>query len=176
MKKLTIINTTYEDLPTIYQLYDMAIAYQRIKGYPVWNGYDKRILDEEIENRSQYKILLNAEIACIFSACQPGSVEAELWKERASVKSLYLHRIVVNQQYKGQKLFASILEWAENHMEGNDYKYVRMDTWADNPSLINYYKSFGFEEAGIGFTSDSPDLPSQYRNVKIIMMEKSTTS
>lgn len=175
MEKSSITNTTISDLPVIYDLYDKAIAYQKSRNFPVWNGYDKRVINDEIENKSQYKILINNELAAIFSACQPGHVEAELWQERAEKKAIYLHRIIVNRDFKGQKIFAKILQWTEEFIAGKGYQYIRMDTWADNPTLIDYYKSFGFEEAGIGYTSDSEDLPSQYRKVKIIMLEKTAT-
>jgi hypothetical protein len=46
-----------------------------------------------------------------------------------------------------------------------------MDTWADNPNLIAYYKSFGFEVTGYFTTPDTNELPMQQRNNKIVLLE-----
>ena len=58
--------------------------------------------------------------------------------------SIYLHRIVVNPEFKGQKLFGEILDWAIEHSKQNGLDSVRMDTWAANPTVIEYYKGCGF--------------------------------
>jgi hypothetical protein len=44
MQAFHIVNTTKEDLAFICTLFDDAIAYQKRKGFPVWNGYDKQVL------------------------------------------------------------------------------------------------------------------------------------
>jgi hypothetical protein len=46
-----------------------------------------------------------------------------------------------------------------------------MDTWADNPAIIDYYKSFGFDVAGYFKTPDIDELPIQQRNNEIVLLE-----
>ena len=69
MKQDSIINTDIKDLDFIYSLFDEAISYQKRKKYPVWVGYDKEVLKKDIKNRLQYKIIIDNNIACIFSIC-----------------------------------------------------------------------------------------------------------
>jgi len=46
-----------------------------------------------------------------------------------------------------------------------------MDTWADNESLINYYKSFGFKLIENYKTTNAPELPMQNRNLNVALLE-----
>ena len=67
MEPYNIVNTEIKDLYFIYSLFDEAISYQKRKGYPVWVGYDKEVLKNDIENKLQHKILIDNKIARIFS-------------------------------------------------------------------------------------------------------------
>ena len=46
-----------------------------------------------------------------------------------------------------------------------------MDTWADNPTIIDYYKSFGFVFLNNFVTSDTLNLPVQHRNISLALLE-----
>jgi ribosomal protein S18 acetylase RimI-like enzyme len=46
---------------------------------------------------------------------------------------------------EGQRQFEKVLNWAKDFAGQKNLKFVRMDTWADNGKIIDYYKSFGFE-------------------------------
>ena len=72
-------------------------------------------------------------MACIFSICYSDKI---IWREKEKGDSLYLHRIVVNPAYKGQKQFGKILNWAVNYAIKRELRHIRMDTWADDPNLI----------------------------------------
>jgi hypothetical protein len=52
-----IMNTETTDRTHIYRLFEEAIIYQRINNVPVWNGYNKVLIDTEINERTQYKIV-----------------------------------------------------------------------------------------------------------------------
>lgn len=86
-------------------------------------------------------------------------------------KSIYLHRIVVNPEFKGQRQFGTILNWAIEHSKQKGLSSIRMDTWADNPTIINYYKSFGFRFVENYTTPDSEELPVHNRNLAMALLE-----
>lgn len=163
-----IINTEMTDLESIYQLFEEAIAYQKRNGYPVWHGYDKRVLITDIDYNLQYKLLNGGEIAYLFSICYSDKL---IWREKDRDDAIYLHRMVVNQKFKGQKNFGKVLAWIREHCEGKSLRFIRMDTWADNPKIISYYKSFGFHIAGYFTTPDTEELPIQQRNNEIVLLE-----
>ena len=166
--ELQIEKTLPADLEFIYKLFDHSIVYQEKRGSPVWRGYDKGSLMRDVTNGNQYKIMIGSEIAIVFSVCY---ADAIIWREKEQADSIYLHRIVVNPAFKGQKLFGQILDWAIEHAKQRGLNFIRMDTWAHNPPLIDYYISFGFMFMGNFNTPDSPALPSHDRNLALALLE-----
>jgi GNAT superfamily N-acetyltransferase len=165
-----ILNTVQSDLDFVYWLFDQAAVYQEKNNYPAWRGYDKKILQEDIERRRQYKITHKSKIACIFTVLLADPL---IWTDNEKGNAIYLHRIVVNPDFKGNRLFEKILHWAMGYAKARNKEYVRMDTWANNPTIIAYYQSFGFKFLGEITTTDNLDLPHQNRNITLALLEKS---
>jgi len=163
-----IINTAADDLDFICRLFEEAIAYQQRNKYPGWNNYDKAFLENEIGQKLQFKIVEDGQILCIFSIC---FTDPLIWRDKDKGTSIYLHRVVVNPAFKGQSQFAKVLKWAVEYAERDKLDTVRMDTWAENTAIINYYKSFGFEFLENFTTSNSTDLPVQHRNLNVALLE-----
>ena len=161
-------NTEMVDLNDIYKLFDHSIIYQEKKGYPIWKNYDKNAIVRDIQNRNQYKILIDSIPAIVFSVCYADKL---LWRDRDRLDAIYLHRIVVNPDYKGQQLFGKIMSWALGHALQKQLSYIRMDTWAANPTLIYYYEKFGFSFIENFTTPDSEELPVHNRNLALSLLE-----
>lgn len=168
MSDYTILPTEATDAPTIYWLFDEAIAYQQRHGYQVWKGYDKEVLRREQEQGLQHKVVIDGQVAAVFSLCYADPL---IWGEQERGDALYLHRIVVNPHFKGQKQFEKIAHWAAGHALQRGLRFVRMDTWADNPNLLAYYQAFGFVSLGNSTIPDSPDLPTAYRLLDVVLLE-----
>ena len=164
----TVLNTEMEDLPFIYGLFEQSIIYQEKKGYPVWRNYDRNAIVKDIENNNQYKIIIDSAIAIVFSV---GYSDKVIWRELDEGKSIYLHRIVINPEFKGQKLFRRVVAWSINHMQNKGLSTIRMDTWAANPTIIDYYRSFGFEIIENYTTPNSAELPVHNRNLALTLLE-----
>ena len=94
-----------------------------------------------------------------------------IWRELDEGNSIYLHRIVVNPEFKGRKLFGAVLNWAIDHVKQKGLHSIRMDTWADNPTIINYYKTFGFRFVENYTTPDNPELPVHNRKLSMTLLE-----
>lgn len=103
--KLSIENTITDDLPMVYGLFDQAIEYQERNQYNVWNGYDKIALQSEMNDGLHYKVVSENKILAVFSIC---FCDAVIWRERDRGDAIYLHRIVVNPQFKGQRQFGKV--------------------------------------------------------------------
>ena len=161
-------NTETNDLDFIFGLFANSIVYQEKHGYPVWRNYDKRVIVNDIENKNQYKVIIDSKIAIVFSICYNDKV---IWRDLDRGESIYLHRIVVNPEFKGQKLFGVILDWAVLQCTKNALKHIRMDTWAANRTIADYYKSFGFSFVENYTTPDSADLPVHNRNLALTLLE-----
>ena len=164
----TIIHTNLDDLPFIYSLFDDAIIYQRRNGYPDWKDYSKDVLEDDILKQKQFKIIINEEIACIFTCCLEDKI---VWRERDQSDAIYLHRIVSNKDHKGQKLFQDVLSFTISKCKELNRQFIRLDTWANNDSIINYYASFGFDIVKYSINPDIPELPIQMRGNRVALME-----
>lgn len=163
-----IENTSIADLNLIYTLFEQAIIYIKENNYIGWTTYDKHFIRKDIEENFQFKIISGNNVLCIFSICY---TDALIWREREQKDAIYLHRIVVNPFFKGQKQFEKILNWVKQFATEKGLRYIRMDTWANNPNIIEYYKSFGFIHLEDYTTPNTQQLPEQHRNLNVALLE-----
>jgi predicted GNAT family N-acyltransferase len=163
-----VINTALGDLEQIFELFEHSINYQEEKGYPVWRNYDKNAIITDIQNKNQYKVIIDSKTAIIFSVRYDDKV---IWRDLDKGNSIYLHRIVVNPEFKGRKLFGKILDWAIKHSKQNGLSSIRMDTWAANPTIIDYYNGFGFTFIETYTTPNSEELPVHNRKLALALLE-----
>jgi N-acetylglutamate synthase-like GNAT family acetyltransferase len=161
-------NTQMSDAELIFQLFEHSIQYQEKKGYPVWRNYDRNAIIRDIENGNQYKVVIDGTMAIVFSVAYNDKI---IWRDRDKADAIYLHRIVVNPVFKGQKLFGKILDWSIEHCKQKQLQFVRMDTWAANANIGDYYKSFGFNFIENYTTPDSVELPVHNRNLALTLLE-----
>ena len=166
--KFIITNATNSDVPKVYQLFEEAILFQKRRKYIGWKNYDKEFVKADIQNGLLFKIINTDDIVGIFSICYSDPL---IWREKEKGNALYIHRTVLNQNFKGEKIFNKILNWAITHAGEKKLKYIRIDTWADNEKIIEYYKSYGFSFKENYTTPDTDDLPTQHRNLKVALME-----
>jgi ribosomal protein S18 acetylase RimI-like enzyme len=161
-------NTESKDLKLIFELFEHSITYQEKHGYPVWKNYDRNAVIKDIEDKHQYKVVIGSTLAIAFSVCYDDKI---IWRARENGDAMYLHRIVVNPAFKGQKLFGKIIDWSIEHCRQRGIKNIRMDTWAANPTIIEYYKSFGFSVIENYTTPDTNELPVHNRNLALTLLE-----
>ena len=167
-RDLYIEHTVSSDLPQIFTFLNAAIAYQKTNNYPVWPLFDRALLEKDINDKLQYKIMINNDLACVFTICHSDPI---VWRDKDQDKAIYLHRVIVNPKYKGNRLFGHVKQWALDYAKSNDIPFIRMDTWADNPSIMEYYKSFGFRIVEYFTTPDTEELPIQQRGNDVVLFE-----
>jgi len=168
IEQYEVKNTEMSDLSLIFNLLDQSIAYQEKRGYPAWRNYDKNAIIRDIENKNQYKVVVDSSTAIVFSVCYTDKI---IWRDFEKGDAMYLHRIVVNPAFKGQKLFGIILDWAIKHGKQKKLTSIRMDTWAANPNIVNYYTGFGFSFVENYTTPESPELPVHNRSLALTLLE-----
>ena len=116
-----------------------------------------------------------------FSACMDDGVVAGyfsvalsdelIWGPEEKGDAIYIHRVCVNPGRKGNKLAASILEWAPAYVSSLGRKFIRMDTWADNKRLVDFYVDCGFQYIGDRQLGDVPELEPHYSNIKLALFQ-----
>jgi ribosomal protein S18 acetylase RimI-like enzyme len=166
---VTIISQTQEDIPIIYGLYEQAIAFQKEKGYQVWNGYDAPTIARDIEDKRGFKIVEDDQIIAIFSLTLSDPI---IWGEKDQNDAMYLHRVMTSANARGRNLVGTMIEWSAEYVKANGKPFLRLDTWAANTKIIAYYEQFGFVYLGNRQMPDSKDLPVQARNLNLALMER----
>jgi GNAT superfamily N-acetyltransferase len=159
---------TPTDLTMIYWLFEQAILYQKARGYIGWKTYDKEYLETDVIKGLLYKVTDGDLILCIFCVCYADPI---IWREKERGDAVYLHRVVVHPQHRGGQLFGKVLDWALNHARELQRSFVRIDTWADNGKIIQYYTGYGFRFVEDYTTPDDPNLPDQHRNLRVALLE-----
>ena len=165
---MQIMNSTIADIPVMLELYDIAREYQKEKSMRHWLSFDPVLLKKEIEERRQWKIVEEDIITCIFLTAYE---DPFIWGEKNNDPAIYLHRIVTNPLYRGNNYVMKIIEWAKKHAADMGKKFIRVDTWGDNPKLIDYYIKCGFNFLGIITPEATDKLPEHYSCISLSLLE-----
>lgn len=169
-EKTIVLPATLNDLPVIYWLFEKAIAYQKENGFVGWQTFDRNYLQADVEKELLFKLTREKELVCIFCICYADPL---IWREKEQGDAIYLHRVVVHPDHRGEQLFGNVFEWAIVHARQLQRRFVRMDTWADNQKIIHYYSGYGFRFVEEYKTPNDPNLPGQHRNLKVALLEYS---
>jgi RimJ/RimL family protein N-acetyltransferase len=136
-----ILNSTMEDIESIFKLYADAIEYQKTVFHRTWIHFERSLVETEIKEQRQWKIVEKGEIACIFVLTFS---DALIWREKDKDPSIYIHRIVTNPAFRGGFYVKDIVDWAKKYCKTHQKDFIRLDTWGDNEKLIAYYAKCGF--------------------------------
>lgn len=167
-QELQFVRSTADDVDAIFSLYDDAIAFQKTVFKKHWQGFDRELIETEVAEGRQWKIIKDGKIACIFAV---EFSDPLIWKEKDKDPSIYLHRIVSHSGFRGSNFMLAIIEWSKKFGKENALQFIRMDTWGDNPNLIAYYVKSGFTHTGFGTPDPTPSLPKHYEGIELALFE-----
>lgn len=156
------------DIDDVFRLYDLATSYQGTKTDKTWNGFERELIECEINEGRLWKIIEDEEIACIFSIAFSDEL---IWAERDVDPSIYLHRIATNPMFRGKRYVKRIVRWAKEYALANGIKYIRLDTFGDNYALIDYYVKCGFKFLGLTSPKNTSELPKHYDGISLSLFE-----
>ena len=163
-----ISKTELNDLPAVISIFEQVLKLSCRPGYRVWEVIDHTAIENDIKLGLQYKIIIGNTIACVFSI---QFSDPHIWGQKDKEEAVYLHRIVTNPQFKGLHLFENVKAFATAIALQSGLKFLRMDTWADNQQLINYYLHSGFRFVGNYTTGDTLSLSLPNRNLRVALLE-----
>lgn len=165
---MTIQNSTSEDFDTIFTLYGLATEHQRKIGAILWPDFDQDMVRQEIATNHQWKLMVEDEVACIWATTFS---DEQIWEERNSDPSVYIHRVATNPTFRGQNFVGKMVEWAISHAKALGKKYVRLDTLGDNRRLIRHYTEAGFDFLGMFPMQDTAGLPEHYHGKPVCLFQ-----
>jgi ribosomal protein S18 acetylase RimI-like enzyme len=165
-----IQNSNINDLDNIFRLYKIATDFQKKRFTIHWPKFDRILIETEITENRQWKIVADGKIACVWATTFN---DPQIWEEKNKDPSVYIHRIATNPDFRGQNLVGQIVEWVKIYAIENQKQFVRMDTVGNNPGLINYYTKCGFNFLGLLKLKNTDGLPAHYDNATVSLFQMS---
>ena len=166
---MEIENCTMKDIDEIFRLYRIASAYQQSKQtVVVWPEFERKLVETEIAENRQWKLIINNEIACVWAITFS---DEQIWEERNADPAIYIHRIATNPDFRGNNFVAEIVKWAKEYAKENGKDFVRLDTLGNNAKLIEHYTGTGFTFLGMFNLKNTSGLPDHYHNVPACLFE-----
>ena len=166
---MKILRSTSFSKTEFRDFWNAALSWQKAAGLPLWSAHPAEEITGEIQSGLHFSVFLPDDVLAGFFPLALS--DKPIWQEREQGNAVYIHRMCRNPKCKGRNLAASIFSWAYGFAAGAGRKLIRMDTWADNPRLLNYYIGCGFRHIGnrpIGFV---PDLLPHYKNINLALFE-----
>ncbi|MEO5683638.1 MAG: GNAT family N-acetyltransferase [Chitinophagaceae bacterium] len=166
---MEIKNSTASDITEIFRLYKIAADYQKTKQtVVVWPDFKKELVETEIAENRQWKLLIDGAIACVWATTFS---DAQIWEARNMDPAVYIHRIATNPDFRGHNFVSIIVEWAKSYARENNKNFVRLDTVGNNTKLITHYTSAGFHFLGMFDLKDTAGLPDHYHQLPACLFE-----
>lgn len=166
---MTIKNVTPLDIDKIFTLYKIASNYQKEKKtVVVWPDFNREMVAIEIAENRQFKLLINSEIACVWAITFS---DLQIWEDSKGDSALYIHRIAVHPNFRGNKYIDKIVAWAKEFALKKDIQFIRLDTLGENQGLIDHYKNAGFNFLGLFNLKNTSNLPDHYKLAPVCLFE-----
>lgn len=165
---MQIENSTTHDIAEIFRLYEIATGFQKTKYSVHWPKFKLSLIETEIKENRQWKIIINGQIACIWATTFS---DPQIWEEKNLDPAIYIHRIATNPDFRGQNLVGKIINWAREYAKANGKRFVRLDTVGENEGLIRHYQKFGFDFLGLYELSNTDQLPVHYHHKPVSLFE-----
>ena len=156
---MIIRNCEPADLENILSLYESARALQAERKMVVWPEFENNLMEQEIVENRQWKLVIENEIACNWATTFS---DKNIWEEKDNNDAVYIHRIATNPAFRGKRFVKNIVDWAKRYAKAHDKKFVRLDTLGNNTRLIQLYTEAGFNFLGVVKLADVSKLPLHY--------------
>jgi ribosomal protein S18 acetylase RimI-like enzyme len=165
---MTIENSTPDDIDKIFSLYETARSIQKEKGATLWPHFDEELIQTEISEKRQWKVVIDNQIACVWATTFD---DPQIWGDANEDPALYIHRIATNLAFRGQNMVSEIVKWATENAAFHQKRFIRMDTVGENKGLIDYYQKSGFEFLGLHKLTNTDGLPAHYYNATVSLFQ-----
>jgi ribosomal protein S18 acetylase RimI-like enzyme len=166
---MSIKNVVPADIEKVFTLYKIAANYQKEKETViVWPNFDREMVEIEIAENRQFKLLVNNQVACIWAITFS---DEQIWEARNKERALYIHRIAVNPDFRGNNYVDTIVTWAKEFAIEKNIQFIRLDTLGENTKLIEHYKNAGFAFLGLFTLKNTSNLPEHYKLAPVCLFE-----
>ncbi len=157
-----------DDLSAVRGIYEHARVVQRARRSIQWPEFSDATILSEIEKGRLMRVSADDAIAGIFTVAYE---DPAIWGPHERGTHIYLHRIA-RAARSPAGLVDVVLQWADAECQRLGREGLRMDTWARNTVLIEFYGERGFrlvEERRLGA---DPRLAAHYHGNSFALLER----
>ena len=165
---MEIQNSTPSDIEEIFRLYKMATDFQKGRSLAIWPVFEQSLVEIEIAENRQWKMVIDNKIACVWATTFS---DPQIWEDRNTDPSVYIHRIATNPEFRGRNLVENIVESTKQYAKANEKRFIRMDTVGENTGLITHYTKCGFDFLGLFKLTNTDGLPSHYDKATVSLFQ-----
>lgn len=154
--------TTKKDIESIMKIINEAKEYFKENKINQWqDGYpDTKVIEEDIKNECSYVLLKDNNVVGT-SVIDFGGEETynSIYNGKwiSNGKYAVIHRIAIDNNYKGLGIAAKIIKNAEKLCIKKGVESIRVDTHKDNISMQRLLKKNGFTYCGIIYLEDKSE-------------------
>lgn len=159
-----------DDLASVRAAYVHGRITQRAQGSIVWPEFSDAAILSEIDAGLLFRVIADDAIVGVFSVAYD---DAAIWGAHERGAHIYLHRIARAADFPGRGLVDAILAWADGQCTALGRIGLRMDTWANNTALIEFYGRRGFRLLGHARIGVDQRLASHYHGNEFALLERS---
>lgn len=159
---MKIRRTEEKDIKRMMEIVGQAQQYMREQGIDQWqNGYPtEEVFEKDVENQMSYVLEEDENVIGMFAfAVMEEPTYREIYEGQWKQDGDYgvIHRVAVDNQFKGAGLGGKMVEYAVNACLAQNIKTLRIDTHRDNRSMQNMLCKNGFERRGIIYLADGAE-------------------
>ena len=154
--------STLNDIPEIMNIISQAQAYLKAQGVDQWqDGYpNAAAISKDIEDNISF-VLVSENCSSIETEAKVIATVAISFHGEKTYDTIYegnwlshdsyavLHRLAVDNSFKGLGIAAEILKYVEKSCTQNKVHSIKIDTHEDNKSMQSFLTKNGFKYCGI---------------------------
>lgn len=140
---------TSRDVDSIVALRSEAENWMKKSGIEQWvpmhHERSRGLLEEAVEAGTAWVVTEGARGKVVATATLKGP-DLDFWTEADGLDdALYIYKIIVSRDFKGQDLGGAILDWASRRAARAGRAWLRLDCRRDNTALHDFYLAHDFE-------------------------------
>ena len=151
--------STLKDIDRIMDIIKQSQNYFKENNIDQWqNNYpNEEIIKEDISNGESYVLLNNNKIVgtTVISFNRERTYD-KIYEGKWLTNDKYanIHRIALDNEYKGQGLSGEILKYVEDCCKERGIHSIKGDTHEDNLSMQKFFEKNGFKYCGVIYLED----------------------
>jgi ribosomal protein S18 acetylase RimI-like enzyme len=145
---LTIRRATPADIDAVLGLVTDAARWLAERGSDQWQYPTERhrLAIERATARGEVWVVYDDTGAIIATVTLNAYADPEFWTpDDDPADAFYVHRMAVARTASGQEVGSALLDWAGRQSVDAGKKWLRLDAWANNTALQDYYRQRSFQ-------------------------------